>query len=100
MRKAGIPREYTDWIVWRFKGRTTRLYFDDHKSDIVTITDGLDQGDPFSTTGMIFYIDNLIRNGPRQDNGEDIIGFADDVNHISIGDTLEDAAQKTMDFMH
>jgi hypothetical protein len=62
--------------------------------------DGLNQGNPFSTTGMIFYIDELIRNSPNQDNGEDAIGFTDDVNHISIGSTLEEAACKTEDFMH
>jgi ribonuclease HI len=100
MRSKGIPREYTDWIVWRFKGRKTRLQFDDYESNSITILDGLDQGNPFLTTGMLFYIDKLIRTGPDCKNGEEAIGFADDVNFISTGDDLEQAARKAEDFMH
>jgi hypothetical protein len=100
MRKKGVPREYTDWIIWRFKGRTTRLQFDNYESDLTTILDRLDQGDPFSTTGMIFYIDDLLQDGPDRENGEDAIGFADNVNHISIDNDLQKAARKTEDFMH
>lgn len=99
MRMKGVPREYTDWIQWRFKGRKTRLAFDDYQSDEITIEDGLDQGDPFSTTGMIFYIDDLLRNSPDREDGEEAIGFADDVGLLTIGDDLEEAAGKAESFM-
>jgi hypothetical protein len=49
---------------------------------------------------MIFYIDKLIQNVPDRNNGEDAIGFADDICHISIRDNLEKAARRTEDFMN
>jgi hypothetical protein len=60
-------------------GAQDKATIDNYKSGEITIQDGLDQGDPFSTTGMIFYIDKLIQNGPDQQDREDAIGFADDV---------------------
>jgi hypothetical protein len=55
MRMKGVPCKYTDWIQWQFQGHKTRLQFDNYESKDIIIQDGLDQGNPFSTTGMIFY---------------------------------------------
>ena len=56
MRLAGIPHQYTAWINQRMSSRSTRLTFDDYRSQPFQVDSGLDQGDPAS--GILYSIYN------------------------------------------
>jgi hypothetical protein len=99
MWKKGVPKQYTDWITRRFKGRKTRLRFDDYESEEITIDNRLDQGDPFSTIGMVFYIDELLTDVPDRTDKEEAIGFADGTTFQVIADDDEEAAGKVESIM-
>jgi hypothetical protein len=45
MRKRGIPEEYVEWLKRRLGNRRTTLSFDDYKTEIFIVLNGLDQGD-------------------------------------------------------
>ncbi len=55
MLMMGIPVQYTDWLRRRLEGRKTVLTFDDFKSLVFEVTNGLDQGDPLSQILYIIY---------------------------------------------
>lgn len=93
MRMLGIPSEYTEWIAMRFKDRQTRFKFDDYTSRLITIEDGLDQGDPISTIGMILYNAALLKNAPNRKKNQEALGCADDVVLIARGKTMDDVKQ-------
>ncbi len=52
MLMMGIPVQYTDWLRRRLEGRKTVLTFDDFKSLVFKVTNGLDQGDPALTDSI------------------------------------------------
>lgn len=55
LRMAGIPMEYSDWVLRRLANRTTWLTFDDYQSDPFPVSNGLDQGDAMSVILYILY---------------------------------------------
>jgi hypothetical protein len=99
MQTKGVLKQYTDWITRRFKGRQTRLQFDDYKSEEITIDNRLNQGDPFLTIGMIFYIYKLLTDVPDCLDKEEAIGFVDDTTFQVIADDNEEAAGKVENIM-
>ena len=60
LRVRGIPEEYTEWIQRRVQGRRTTLCFDDYRSEMFEVLNGLDQGCPASGPLYIFYNADLI----------------------------------------
>ena len=51
--KWKIPEAYVDFIQQLLEGQKTRLKFDDFVSELISICNGISQGDPLS---MILYI--------------------------------------------
>ena len=56
MRKRGIPVEYTQWYLRWSSNRRMRLSFDSFYSELFSIGNGLDQGDPL--LGILYLIYN------------------------------------------
>ena len=55
MRQHGVPVEHVEWLGRRLEGRQTLLMFDDYRSELFAIEDGLDQGDAQSLIAWIIY---------------------------------------------
>ncbi len=87
MLMMGIPVQYTDWLCRRLEGRKTVLTFDDFKSLIFEVTNGLDQGDPLSQILYIIYNSSVAR---RLKNGEEGFLFIDDKAILVHGETFDE----------
>jgi hypothetical protein len=61
MKKRGIPEEYTDWMKRRLGNCRTTLSFDDYQTEAFIVTNGLDQGDPFSGIYYLIYNTDLLK---------------------------------------
>jgi hypothetical protein len=90
LRKRRIPRRYSDFITGMLEGRVTRLKFDDHVSDAISINNGIGQGDPLSMVLYQYYNANIL-DVPNQKN-EAAIAYVDDA--------LIMATAKDFDTMH
>jgi len=78
MRKRGVPRQYTDWIVPKVSGHHTTLKFNGFKSELFLLSKGLDQGCPLSGIVFQFYNSDLM-DIRRTDEGRDAIMFMDNL---------------------
>ena len=38
MRKKGVPRQYTDWVMHKVTGHCTTLKFDGYKSELLLLS--------------------------------------------------------------
>jgi hypothetical protein len=88
---AGVPKEHTDWMQRRFKGRTIRLVVDDYISEPSPIGDGLDQGDPQSIICYEFY------NAPLSHIDSDSSVHIENYHMLAIGKTLEETTVAVAD---
>ncbi|KAJ6596045.1 hypothetical protein B0H10DRAFT_1661581, partial [Mycena sp. CBHHK59/15] len=80
----GVPVEFTDWMVRRYEGRTSRIVFDDYTSDPIPVNGGLDQGD--SPSGIFYLIYNSdLASIPQPRKGEHGVIFVDDDTLIATG---------------
>jgi hypothetical protein len=55
MRQHGVPEGHVEWLGRRLESRQTTLVFDDYRSELFNIEDGLDQGDAQSLIAWIIY---------------------------------------------
>jgi len=100
LRNAGIPEEYVSWYGRRLENHTTHLFFDDHKSSLFNIQDGLDQGCPLSPFGFIVYNSGVLNVAdPNPRRGELSLGFIDDVALVARGESYEESNAKLKNMM-
>ena len=99
MRKRGIPEEYTTWMQRRLGDRQTILSFKDHQSDHFTVTNGLDQGDPFSSICYLIYNADLLKI-PNTKAGEHALLFVDDTTIIVTGKDFTETHEKLCNIMN
>ncbi len=85
-----------DWLRQRLGGRKTILTFDDFKSIIFDVTNGLDQGDPLSQILYIIYNSSALQ---QLQNGEEGFFFIDDKAILVQGKTFMETHQKIKDIM-
>jgi hypothetical protein len=100
MRCRGVPKEYTDWIYEKVKGRITTIVFDDFVSAAEEILHGLDQGCPLSGVTFHFYNTDLL-DVTKTDEGEDSVGVVDNatmlverVDPTDIADKMTEVLQR------
>lgn len=87
MRNRRVPEQYVSFIDRMLMGRSTRLFFDDHQSESMPITNGIGQGDPLSMVLYLFYSADLMQVSEGRKN-ECTPGFVDDASTTTIGDTF------------
>ena len=85
LRKRRIPAAYVGFIRRLLEGRKTRLKFDDFVSELISILNGIGQGDPLSMILYIIYNADLLEMLVRLLN-EDSVGYVDDVIAVAIGE--------------
>ena len=98
MRKRGVPKEYTDWILTKGAPRKTTVSFDDFKSDPLTVEGGLPQGCSLSPISYVFYnapLDDV----PNKKHGEDSATFADDTKLMARAKNFRAANRKITSMM-
>ena len=99
MRKRGIPQEYTEWLTRCLENRKTTLTFDDYTTATFQVTNGLDQGDPFSGICYLIYNSDL-PDIPNPKMGKSILLFVDDTVIIVTGKDFHDTHQKLRNIMN
>ncbi len=98
MRKRGIPKTYTDWLMEKAEGRKTVISFDDFKSQPIKVESGLDQGCNLSGLCYAFYSADQIASSEGKRN--ELAGsFVDDTVYATSGDTKEEVVEKLSDMM-
>ena len=85
-----FPPWLCSWLASFLEGRTARLRFDGEMSPRRPIRSGVPQGLPLSPILFILYIASLYR-ALQEVEGTVTVGFADDMNIISIGRNPEQA---------
>jgi hypothetical protein len=93
MRRYGVPKEYTDMILDKMSGRETIIAFDDYKSELIPVDNGLDQGCNLAMYRYQFYNASQIE-GSIGKKDELATNFADDTSCATSAKTLEEAAEK------
>ncbi|SJL06791.1 uncharacterized protein ARMOST_10133 [Armillaria ostoyae] len=96
MLTLGIPAPYTEWLQRRLGGRKTVLTFDDFKSIIFDIANGLDQGDPLSQILYVIYNSSALKRLRKDEEG---YLFIDDKAILVYGKTFIETHQKIKDVM-
>ena len=76
LRKRQIPRRYTNFIAEMLNGRSTQLKFNNHTSELITIDNGIGQGDLLSMELYQFYNTDIL-DIPTLSN-ESAIAYIDD----------------------
>ncbi|GBE89552.1 RNA-directed DNA polymerase from mobile element jockey [Sparassis crispa] len=84
MRSRGIPKEIVNWLRQRLTGRHTRILFDDFKSALFEIINGIDQGCPLSVILYEFYNSDLFEIAYRIPHSF-ALGYIDDAAIIATG---------------
>lgn len=95
---VGVPHQYTAWINRRMNSRSTRLIFDDYRSQHFQVDSGLDQGDPAS--GILYSIYNAspTRNLVAQ-YGEHSFLYIDNNTILTITDDFRETHKKCGDVL-
>jgi hypothetical protein len=94
LRKKGCPNYLWQIIADFLQDRTTRLRLADHLSAEFQIDQGLPQGSPLSVILYIIYNADLLVPEFHFDRNTVLLGFIDDVVHLTSGKRLEDATHK------
>ena len=61
MRGCGIPEGHVEWFERRLEGRKTSMVFDNFKSELFDIKEGIDQGDAQSLIAWIIYNHKILK---------------------------------------
>jgi hypothetical protein len=83
----------------RLNNRHTTLSFDEYRTEIFLVLNGLDQGDPFSAICYLIYNADLLKI-PDMKNGEWILLFMDDAAVIVIGKNFMETHEKLRNIMN
>jgi hypothetical protein len=97
LRKRGIPVKYIEFIRNMLKNWETMLRFDNYSSDLLTIDNGIGQGDPLSMVMYQFYNANLL--DILKDANKNAMAYVDDTLMLAIADTFKDAHLKLANIM-
>jgi hypothetical protein len=92
LRKRRIPEAYVDFIRRLLEGRKTRLKFDDFISELISICNGIGQGDPLSMILYIIYNADLLEMLVLLLE-EDSVGYVDDAIAIAFGEDFYETTQ-------
>jgi ribonuclease HI len=98
LKKRRIPSKCIEFIKQILTNRRTRVHFDDYISEIIWITNGIGQGDPLSMLLYILYNADLLEI-TGDDEGEDAIGYVDDIAIIATGRDFVETTKKINDMM-
>ena len=99
MRTRGVPSQYIQMTQLMLTDRRTRLSFDDYLSNLVTITNGNNQGCPLSMMFYAFYNAGLLELSVPNSPDKQQFGFADDVALLATTWTTEEAHQNLKNMM-
>jgi len=99
MRKRGIPKEYTEWMKWCLGNIHTMLSFDNYQTAAFIVTNGLDQGDPYSGICYLLYNADLLKI-PVPKIGKQILLFVDDALVTVIGKDFAETHKKLRSIMN
>lgn len=61
MRDCGIPEGHMEWFGRRLEGRKTTLIFDNYRSEMFDIKEGLDQGDAHLLIELLIYNHQILK---------------------------------------
>ena len=98
MKKRGIPIEYAQWYLRRTGNRRTRLVFDSFYSEFFNVSNGLDQGDPFSGILDLVYNSDLPSIADIK-WGECLLLFVDDAAIIVTSKSFTETYSKLRNIM-
>ena len=87
-----------EWFKRRLEGRKTSLVFDDFKSDMFDIKEGIDQGDTQSLIAWIIYNHQILKIFKKSCNKTGFL-FVDDATILVTGPDFEDTHTKLKDVM-
>ena len=90
---------HIEWIERQLGNRHTTLSFDNYQTEIFTVLNGLDQGDPFSAICYLIYNADLLEI-PDVKNREWILLFMDDAAVIVIGKNFMETREKLWNIMN
>jgi hypothetical protein len=94
LRKKGFPTYLWQIIAAFLKDQTTRLCLADHLSAEFQSDQGLQQGSPLSVILYIIYNAELLVPEFFFDSSTVLLGFINDMVHLTAGKRLEDATHK------
>lgn len=97
LSKRGIPRKMVTFISAMLTDRSTKLKFDDHTSDTITLNNGIGQGDPLSMALYQFYNADLLDIPKSKD--ESAIAYVDDAILTATAKTFQEAHDKLVSMM-
>ena len=90
--KRRIPEAYVAFIQRILDGRRTQLKFDDFLSELISIRNGIGQGDPLSMILYILFNADLLEMLALQ-LMEDSVGYVDDAITIAFGEDFHETTQ-------
>ena len=89
MKKRRIPKAYVDFVEQLLTGRMTKLQFDDFVSELMTVDNGIGQGDPLSMILYIIYNADLLEIADVTER-EDALGYVDNVAVMAVADDFDE----------
>lgn len=92
-----IPNKLIKFIANMLKDRTTTLKFDDYASEVITLNNGIGQGDPLSMALYQFYNADLV--DIPEDKTKAAEAYVDDAILTATADTFQEAHQKLRSMM-
>ena len=98
LKKRQIPALIVNFVKLLLSNRKTKLKFDDHISEAITVNNGIGQGDPLSMILYILYNADLldIPNNPQKEDG---IGYIDDIALLAIAANFIETTRIIRDMM-
>jgi hypothetical protein len=97
MRQRGVPLKIINLTASMLTGRETRLRFDDHTTNPITINNGIGQGDLLSM-GLYQYYNVDLLDIPAEPN-QLAIAYVDDTILFASGSTFEEMHENIADMM-
>jgi len=98
LKRCGIPSRHVKYVTNLIDRRLMQLKFDDYLSQLMTIDNGIGQGDPLSMILYIIYNADLIE--IAEGNKEESLGYADDAIVIVEGKDFYKTTLKLEDIMN
>ncbi|GBE85286.1 hypothetical protein SCP_0704730 [Sparassis crispa] len=89
MHTRGVPSQIINWLKRHLEGRRTRILFNDFRSALFEIINGIDQGCPLSVILYEFYNSDLFEIAYRIPQSL-ALGYIDDAAIIAIGKDFEE----------